>query len=381
MARHHRKKQTVNRALLHQKEDPEVKRREPRRDRLIAMGLLTFLCLLAFANSFSNGFAFDDEAAIVGNPLIKRLADLPTLFTTHYWAGVRSLQQGQDVSGDLYRPLVLATFALNYAVGGLNPFGYHLVNLVLHIAVCILLYEMARQFDLSQGTAIAASALFAVHPIHTEAVTGIVGRAELLMALGVLSALHWYRQGVGPLRLPLRSALASWGSFLAALLSKEQAMVLPALLVLSDLSERKGPRIWKAWFQSVWPWYLGYGLLLGAYLALRTAVLGRFFSTPNAIPFLDNPLAQADWFTRVCTVAKVAGKYLWLFVWPAHLSADYSYHAIPVATSLREPGVLAGFAAWGGLLGLAAYSALRSDCRIFFAIGLTALTFLLHRSR
>ncbi len=343
---------------------------------LIPFALLGLFSLLAFANSLTNGFAFDDESIIVQNRMIKSLSNIPRLFTSDYWASTL----GPGFGGNIYRPLVLLSFVLNYAAGALNPFGYHLINLLLHLTVCIALYILARQLGLSWAAALATAILFAVHPLHTEAVTGIVGRAELLMAAGVLLAMIWYVRGGAPSRLEFRFALASWAAFTTALLSKEQAMMLPALLVLADISlvgAGKGRQGWYQLLGGAWYRRLGYLLILGTYLALRAAVLADpFAKARQEIQFLDNPLAHVAWGLRVLTALKVAGRYLWLLVWPMKLSADYSYNAIPVATSLWEPGVILAGLAWLGLLGLGVYAWLRGIRPAVFGIGFAVLTFL-----
>ncbi len=360
----------------------QSKTKDPRAERwalLATFGILIFLSLLAFANSFLNGFAFDDEPLIVDNTRIKSLGDLPRLFATDYWARVRP-EKDVPVLHPLYRPLTLATFALNFAVGGLNPFGYHLVNLLLHLAVCWLLYDLARRIGSSWSAALAASALFAVHPLHTEAVTGITGRAEVLMTLAVLLSLKLYIHGRGSRPGAVPITLASWGAFAVGLLSKEQAIVLPVLLVLYDLStwQERGTGMRKGFIQSAWSRYLGYVLLLGAFLVLRAVVVGRFFEAPDERPFIFivNPLVLAGWSSRVLTALKVAGRYLWLFIWPQKLSADYSYNAIPLTSSLGDPAVLAAVVAWGALVVLGAYSLRRGSRPAFFAVALTGITFL-----
>ncbi len=346
-----------------------------RRAALTPVALLLLLSLLAFANAFHNGFAFDDESIIVRNNLLQQLDQIPILFITDYWAGSHEDSHGWE--RNLYRPLVLVTFALNYAVGGLAPLGYHVVNLLLHMGVSLLLYDLARQIGLSIGAALAASALFAVHPLHTEAVAGVVGRTELLLALGVLVAVRWYGKASVPNQPRLRSILVSLGGFAVALLSKEQAVMLPALLILYECSRMRKSGRDRMWLRSIWPQYLGCLLLPGAFLLLRAGVLGTFLPRAHGrIPFLDNPLAHVSWLPRVLTAVKVAGKYLWLFVWPAMLSADYSYDAIPRATSVFEPQVLGALAAWGGLLGLASFSYLRGRRIAFFGVGFTVLSFL-----
>src|SRR6185295_3139303 len=187
---------------------------EMSRDRttLITFGLLAVLVGLAYLNSLEAGFAYDDKTMIEDNTLLTRLEYLPMLLTSDYWAGRRAPSEAVPWRSGLYRPFLSATFSLNYAWGKVNPVGYHLVNVVLHLAVTWLLYLLARQIGMSESASLVGGAIFAVHPLHTEAVTGIVGRAELLMACGMLTALWLAGRGKRWLSL---------ASFTMALLSKE----------------------------------------------------------------------------------------------------------------------------------------------------------------
>jgi Tfp pilus assembly protein PilF len=330
------------------------------------MALLALLVGLAYGNSLGNGFAFDDAVMIEHNALITRAEYLPRLLTSDYWAGRRDPSEHVQWRSGLYRPLVLASFALNYAVGRLDPFGYHLLNVLLHILVTWLVFSLALQAGFTVGSATVGAALFAVHPVHTEAVTGIVGRAELLMAVGVLGSLWWANRGrIGPSVL----------SFAAGLLSKEQAVVLPVLLVLNDVCTGNSIAARSSWKELVlgvggrYGWHV---LALASYLLVRALMLGRL--QPPPVLFLDNPIAHVDGYTQVLSAVKVAGLYLALFVWPAVLSADYSYDAIPIARSLGEPGVILATVAWGSLLGLACW-AFKRDRRPAFCVGLLVMTF------
>src|SRR6185295_3627432 len=144
-----------------------------------AVMALAMLVTIAYWNSLRNDFVFDDRAVILENRLIAHLANLPVIMASGYWAGAgddEGLIRYFDV---LYRPLVIVTYALNYAVGGRSPVGFHLVNVGLHLLVTCLLYALARQLRLSREAAFLSAALFALHPLHTEAVTYVVGRAEL----------------------------------------------------------------------------------------------------------------------------------------------------------------------------------------------------------
>jgi hypothetical protein len=254
-----------------------------RRSSLLPLGLVALLATLPFLNTFGNDFAFDDKLAIVENPLIKHLQNIPTLFASGYWAQSPRM-------GKLYRPLVTSSYAINYALGGLQPLGYHLLNLMLHLGVCLLLYRLALRLFHHREGALVAAALFAVHPLHTEAVTGIVGRAEVCAAFFFLLAWWWDLEGGGRWRYVAGSLVA----FGLALLSKEHAVALPAVLVLSDLYTAKardgqappGP----AWRLSrLASRYGGYLAVLIGYLLMRFAAIGLVLPRPI---FLDNPLAH-----------------------------------------------------------------------------------------
>mgnify|MGYP001569028008 CR=1 FL=1 len=330
------------------------------------LALLVLMVALAYANSLQNGFTFDDEAIIGKNALLKQVHHWPTLLTSDYWAGARDPADASEIHVGLYRPLVLLSYAANYAVGGLNPIGYHLVNVLLHCLVVWLVYLLALQLGLPILSALAAAVLFAVHPIHTEAVSGIVGRAELMMAVGVLASLWWAMRGRYGLSLI---------AFAVGLFSKEQAVMLPLLLALYDVCVGGTFARGLAWHSAMRRLSLRYGmyaLVLMGYLLVRWLALGTL-STPPA-PFLDNPLAGLDWYPRLLTAIKVAGQYLWLCLWPASLSADYSYNAIPAANSLLDSGIVAALLAWLNLLAIAVWSFGR-DRLACFCIGFLMVTF------
>ena len=343
--------------------------------RLLVLGLLVLLVTLAYGNSLRNGFVYDDDYLVVRNGLITRLDTLPTLLTSDYWI-TRKNPFGDPpppTSSGLYRPLVSLSYALNYAVGGLNPIGYHLVNLLLHLLVTWLLYLLALRLQFPPGAAVSAAALFAIHPLHTEAITNVVGRAELFMALGVLGSLWLAVTG---------RRWWSLGAFATGLFSKEQAVMLPILLLLHDLCVPRALAGQEAGVETPsrvrigrgLSRYGGYLVVLAGCLMIRRVALGGFMPPPT--PVIDNPLASLDWGPRIFTALKVDGLYLRLFFWPASLSLDYSYDAIPAANALVEPGVLFGLVAWGGFVSWMVWSFVRGDRLATFSIGFTVLAFL-----
>lgn len=291
---------------------------------LSALALVGVAAFLAGASSLGNGFAYDDEEVVVGNPRVTDPALLGTIWTSSWW--------GPGDNGGLYRPVTILSFALNHRVGGLRPFGYHLVNVLLHAAVALLVLLAAAEL-LPLPAALAGALLFAVHPVHTEAVANVVGRAELLAALGFLGA--WLLHGGGGAwTRRVAAALAfAFGAF-----SKEVAVVLPAALLARDILRRRRPD----------PWSYGlYAIVLAVYFGLRHHVLGGFAGIPGStILRMDNVIATLPFLPGLWTALAVFGRYLVLLAFPWRLSADYSYPQIDAAGA-GDPW------AWVGLLGAA----------------------------
>ncbi len=284
---------------------------------------------LLYAGTAANDFVFDDINIVAKNPLAKDPAALAEIFSSHYWKNV-------SPAGNLYRPLTIWSFAANHALTGPGPAGHHVANAALHGAVAALLVLLAARFGLGAPGALSAGLLFALHPIHVEAVAPVVGRSELLAAFFLLAA--WLAHAGATWSAPRRPASAwrRWGLIAtaailygAALLSKENAAVLPALVLCADaaLAPRGTPRR---------PRLLS--------LACMLAVLGIWMVARSAIiPGLpaDDPQGSVfggvDAPTRLLTATGVLGRYLWLLLFPLRLSADYSYHQIPLISSPLHP--------------------------------------------
>ena len=134
-----------------------------------------------YANSLEGDLVFDDVMAITQNQdVVGASTSLGAIFAHDYWG----TNMSSPTSHKSYRPLTVLSFRFNFLHGGLQPRGYHAVNVLLHGAVSALVFVLAASelVALRPSAALAAGLLFAVHPVHTEAVAGIVGRAELLAA-------------------------------------------------------------------------------------------------------------------------------------------------------------------------------------------------------
>lgn len=321
------------------------------------------IVLLSVAGSITgllNGFALDDIFAIVRNPNVHSLARASRVFGESYWPAAQG--------GALYRPLTSLAFVVQWAIGGGSPLPFHVFSIVLYAAACVAFYELAVLI-VAPAAALAAAAVFAVHPLHVEAVANVVGQAEVWAALVIFCTVAWYIRArrAGPLRPAQLVGLAL--AYLAACAFKEHAIILPALLLLAELTVDGAGRTRSERLSSVVPTMAGLAVAAIAFIAVRTAVLGGVGGGLNDL------LRGQPFGTRFFTMLRVVVEWVRLFFWPASLSADYSSHRITIATSFDSgmlPGVLV-------ILGVAAIAvALRkSKPAVTFGILWTATALLI----
>ncbi|HXS95550.1 MAG TPA: tetratricopeptide repeat protein [Candidatus Limnocylindrales bacterium] len=328
---------------------------KPTRRSAHALRLLAIcgLLLVAYSNSFQSGLVFDNAPIIGQDPRIRHVtaANLAAIATGSY--------RYSNPSVGLYRPLTTFSYLVNYAVLGneLRPAGYHAVNLALHCANVALVYAIGIAVFAEAAPAFALAALWGVHPVLSESVTNIVGRADLLAALGVLAGLLLYLKAPSvPSRLKPLWFAGLCISQAAGIFSKESAAVLPGLMLLCDLTCRNRP----AWRSRAYAWS-AVAIPLAAYFYLRAQLHQHM-----AIPFADNPLVHAGFWTARLTAFKVIGNFLWLFLWPARLSADYSFNAVPLfgqASGWQDAATLIALALCVSAAALIAVLAMRGQAR------------------
>jgi tetratricopeptide (TPR) repeat protein len=295
---------------------------KPRNRYLLCALALVVLTLAAYANSFDGGFVLDNRGLILNDARIREASaeNIGLIFNHTYW-----WPHGES---GLYRPFTTLTYLFNYAVlgNGEQPGGYHWINFLLHAGNVLLAFTLAVRLLRRFWQAFFVAAIWAVHPVLTESVTNIVGRADLLGAAGVLGGLLLYLKSIeakGWRRVAWLGGLvlvAAMGAF-----SKESAVILPAAIVLYEVTFRTGGRWGRAQF---------FGLLatlvpVAIMLIQRSRVLAG--TLPMEIPFTDNPIVGADFIIRRLTALKVIAEYFRLMAWPAHLSADYSWAQIPLS--------------------------------------------------
>jgi tetratricopeptide (TPR) repeat protein len=275
------------------------------------------------------------------------------IFTQDYW-------YPKAVSG-LYRPLTTLSYLFNYSIlrNGENATGYHWINFLLHWVNAVLVYFGALVLMHKLWPAVFTAAVFATHPIVTESVTNIVGRADLFATAAVLGAFLCYAKStlmVGWKKLPWLVAVALITT--VGVFCKESAVVVLGVMGLYDLTFRLR-KLHPNWFISLcknfWQFCVtGYVAILPPLITLivvRRNVFGKL--RPPELPFVDNPLIGTDFCTARMTAIKVIGKYLMLLLYPKTLSCDYSYNQVPIVSwSLRT------WEDWQPILALAAVTVL-----------------------
>ncbi|MGA2771732.1 MAG: DUF1736 domain-containing protein [Bryobacteraceae bacterium] len=303
------------------------------RHALAILGLWAF-ALLAYSNSFRAGLSLDNAWVIQEDSRIQAAtSENARLILTQDYSYKNS-------SSGLYRPLTTFSYLLNYTIlgGGSHPAGYHWVNFALHAVNILLVYWLGLLLFQEMGPAWALAAVWALHPILTESVTNIVGRADLLAGFGVLAGLLCHAKNAaasGRRKLAWLAALmlaATIGMF-----SKESAVVLLAAMVIFDFTFGTGGA------RARWAGYVAVALPVALFLYVRSRVFAGLAAAP--VPFTDNPLVGAGFWTARLTAVRVIGKYLWLLVWPRDLSCDYSYNQIPAADGFAALAVCAAAAA------------------------------------
>lgn len=299
-----------------------------------------WLALAASVSGITNGFAFDDLHIIVEDNRTHSLANWWQFFAQSYWP----LKKG----GDLYRPVTMLGFAIQWALGRGTPLVFHAVSIVLYALVCAAFLGILLEL-LPAVTAWLGAALFAVHPLHVEAVGNVVGQSELLAALFMFLALLVF------LRSRRRGAL-SWRDisvvallYILGCLSKEHAIVLPALLLAAEVTVVDTEAPLRARLASIRPLVLVLAATGLAFVWVRFRVLG---ATAAASDESNALLLGQPFGIRVMTMLRVLLEWVRLFFWPARLSADYSPRTIELVTG-PSPVMLASAVILMGFTGLA----------------------------
>ncbi len=243
------------------------------------LGFALLLAVFCYWPALKYGFVFDDVQQIVENPALRSWNNLPQYFTAHVWAGVFP-----GTSGNYYRPLFLLWLRLNYVLFKLAPWGWHLTSLLAHLSVVRILFGLVRRWTSDSVVAGWASLLFAVHPIHIEAVAWVSAVPEILLTLAGLEAIHSYlRFRQEQRRVFLRVAMALYA---VALLAKETAVVIWPIIVICDwwLEQDSHPEVGLANRLAIVKRQVPFAVLTAVYIGLRIYALRGFAGTSTHTP-------------------------------------------------------------------------------------------------
>ena len=249
------------------------------------------LALLASLNCLWNGWVADDFTQIVSSVPIKKLSNIPLSFVTSVWSYATA--DSMVTVDAYYRPLFMTQFTINYAIVGLAPWAWHLINVLIHVAATLLVFLTIKELTSRAGIATVTAALFAVHPVHAESVAWVSGITDPLMSLFLLPAFVFY------LRFRKTGRKVLFGLtillYLVALFAKETALSLPLLIAYCEVFHFKETgfpeRIKRAVLTAsllVPPTIL---YVIFRYLALNGMLLGSGAHYPFNLALMTIPLA------------------------------------------------------------------------------------------
>ena len=281
---------------------------------ILSIFFLAITGMGVYFNALGGGFVWDDRVLVLDNQYIRSFTNLPGAFTS-------DLMKFNVLKLNFYRPLQTISYMWDYHFWGLDPFGYHLTNILLHVACAVLIFFLALFLSRDVLLSFFSALIFIVNPVQTEAVTYISGRADILVTLFVVGSVL-----AAFLSVEKAGSIGKWlftaslFCFIGALLSKEAAIVLPFLVVVLV------PKMKKIYLA---PFFI----LLGVYAVLRVTILN--FGRDELVIIKSSPLEN------LLTAPKLLWAYLGTFFFPlsVHLEKSVSH-----LHSALEPAFLVSMA-------------------------------------
>ncbi|KAM4608747.1 protein O-mannosyl-transferase TMTC4 isoform 2-T3 [Polymixia lowei] len=380
---------------------------------------VALVALLCFINSYDGDFVFDDSEAIINNKDLKPATPLNNIWNNDFWGSNLS----SNSSHKSYRPLTVLTFRLNYLLaGGLHPVGFHVLNIILHAGISALMIDMfailigglaydekGRIVNYAPKTSLLAALFFAAHPIHTESVAGIVGRADLLCALFFqLSFLTYCKAFHGGSdrdeRFSVQWIVVSLLLCAAAMLCKEQGITVLGVNAAFDVLLICNVNVYELSQRLLLrkkPVEVSELLRTGLFTRLALLALGgvsmlyarwRIMGTgPPAFTDVDNPASFAESILlRIVNYNYYYSLNAWLLLCPWWLCFDWSMGCVPLIKSATDWRMVWLLLLWCVLIGLISQALCSQDsqrrrtltlglvllvvpflpaCNIFFRVG------------
>ena len=293
------------------------------------VGLILGVTFLAFSNSLSNGFAYDDTTQILGNEFIRDLKNMPKALVTETWYW--RVQQDQDpnkqnkASTPYYRPIFIIYLMLMWKLFGASASGWHVFNLVLHLLASYLVFLVLERFTKDRRLAAIATLLFAVHPLRSESVAWISGLTDPLLAVFLISSLYLYIRYRAEGRIKL--LIGSLALFTLAAFTKEPAVTLPMFIGAYELFIINQDQSLRARLEPAIKYSASFLCLSVVYFSARYYALG--FALNNS-SFKSYPVYQV-----LLTIPLVIWKYIGLLLWPVDLSLFHATYMVKSPVDLR----------------------------------------------
>ena len=261
--------------------------------------LIVIMTSLVYYDSCNNSFVYDDYDFLVKNPAVR---DLSPSGVAYDFAEMGAVSADRSLALDVWRPLMILSFAIDYHIWKLNPRWYHAENMLLHMANAVIVYIAFLLISGDAFLSFIAAAVFAIHPVQAEAVTWVSGRSNVLFLFFFMLAFISHVKGVRAAALAL---------FALALMSKEMAIVLPAVLILYDIhfAPRKPIKEYAGY-------YIPFLLVAAAYIIARLSVLGAIAQ-------------KSEWWAgsvagNVFVALKAVSEYIMMLVFPVGPRAEYA---------------------------------------------------------
>lgn len=295
------------------------------KNNLIIFCFLALIVFLVFGNALFNDFVYDDGYLIIENKFIKSFSSIKEIL----FSDVTITSPLNQASG-YYRPVSMIFLMLVYKIWGLNPFGWHLMSVLLHLANTFLVFLLLTRISQNRNIAFLASVAFAVHPIHVEAVAPVYNSMGLLASFFSLASFLAFLKSDGFQKK--HYMFLSMGLLLLGLFAKEEAVVLPVIFAVYDyyfIARFSRPN-----FFSRWQGHAGFVAATLFYIFMRTLVIEKGAALglwDLQLTFNITPAANLFWHSL--TVIKIFYYYILMLVFPFHLSA---FHVIPATSSLSD---------------------------------------------
>ncbi|MBS1492773.1 MAG: tetratricopeptide repeat protein [Bacteroidetes bacterium] len=315
--------------------------------------IIAIVTLIVFYNTFQNDFVFDDESVVQNNQSITSLSSIPKYLT------------GEDgfakVIGKYYRPIVSATYAIDYALYGLSPKGFHITNVIIHLIACLLLFKiftiLFAKSKYGNFIALVITLIFAVHPIHTEAVSWVSGRTDSIVTLFFFASFLYYIKFSNSENKTSKFLILSVVFYFLGLLSKEMIVTMPVIILLYDFVYLKKPL---QYLKTNLRTYLIFAGVTIFYFIIRYLALKDTPDRPNYMYFIGKDTATV-FFTMIKTIPL----YFKLLLYPVNLLYHYNGF-LPDSTTLDLKALLSLVFILGMLAG--AFLLYKRESKVSFVI-------------